>query len=71
MPSASDPAGRAEDVHLILQAMACPAFRFGHISYGGHGLRWLAARRNRTQASGPAAEPAQGAPRGDEPGAEQ
>jgi hypothetical protein len=59
MPPANNPPGRAEDLTLILQAIACPAFRFGHLSYGGHGLRWLAAGKNRTQPRRHAASPPQ------------
>ncbi len=47
-PPASRPDTPAEDMNLALQAMACPAFRFGHLMFGGHGLRWIASRKDGT-----------------------
>lgn len=72
-PAANRPGTPAEDVTLMLQAIACPAFRFGHLTFGGHGLRWLARRENSPAPdprSAASAGPAAGTqnPQHDEPG---
>lgn len=38
-PPADRPHTAADDVNLVLQAIACPAFRYSHLTFGGHGLR--------------------------------
>lgn len=65
-PAANRPGTPAEDVNLMLLAMACPAFRFGHRTFGGHGLRWLAQRKN-----SPGPDPHSGASLGRADGTQQ